>query len=323
MQKSILMAVGEVRSNRGLMNVLKKGKPVRELSTHLLAASSLPLISILAMAPIATAQPAVLIESDISNVVKIEYTGSSLDNVPILSVSGEKNRGAMIEGKWRGLTGRVKVPGQIEPFPSLPAGVAAAGPIGLAALGSGSGSLNIGAHIMTVAQSSTTNYGAEVWASGGVNAYGIYARATGGTNQNWAGYFNGSTYATGTYQGSDQMFKKNVVDYSGGLDKVLALRPKSYDTRVEEFKNEIDLPRGRQVGLIAQDLMDVMPELVTDVRSPPQLTKEEMAAGVEKEGLKFKAVNYTGLIPVLIAAVQEQHALIEALQAEVAALKAR
>lgn len=47
------------------------------------------------------------------------------------------------------------------------------------------------------------------------------------------------------------MFKKNVEDYAGGLDKVMALRPKSYETRAEEFKNDLVLPKGRQVGLVA------------------------------------------------------------------------
>ena len=39
------------------------------------------------------------------------------------------------------------------------------------------------------------------------------------------------------------------------------------------------------------------------------------------EGTSFKAVNYTELIPILIAAVQEQNKVIEYLQQEVQFLK--
>lgn len=168
--------------------------------------------------------------------------------------------------------------------------------------------------------STGTNYGVEARARYGNNVYGIYAEALYGTT-NWAGYFKGNTYATGLYQGSDRMFKKNIEPFSGGLDKIMALQPKSYDTKSDEFKESVDLPQGRQIGLIAQDLQDVLPELVTDVQAPPDLTEEERKAGVQKEGLKFKAVNYTGLIPVLIAAIQEQQARIEALEAEVSTLR--
>lgn len=289
--------------------------------------SGMALATFLVMASIASSDPGVLIESDNQTVLKVEYLGSSTDNNPILSVTGGKYYGGIVEGTWRGLTGRV--PGYALPYPGAAAGLAGAGPIGITAYGTGSGGNVIGGHFMT--SSSNTggnNYAVEARATGVYKVYGVYAQATGGSNQNWAAWFNGNTYATGIYQSSDQKFKKNVEEYTGGLDKVMALKPKSYDTRAEEFKNDLVLRKGRQVGLIAQDLQGVLPELVIEAEAPPQLTPEEMAAGVQKEGLKFKAVNYTGLIPVLITAVQEQQAMlveqrtqIEALRAEVAALR--
>ena len=308
-------------------NVLIKRYPVRNPSKSA-STSSMALVMFLILASVVFADPGVLIESDNQTVLKVEYLGSSTDNDPILSVTGGKKFGGKVEGTWRGLTG--KVPGFTEPNPGVAAGVAGAGPIGVTGFGSGSGYYTIGGHFRTGGSSQTTgiNYGVEARALYGNNVYGIYAEGFGGTNQNWAAWFVGNTWSTGTYQGSDIMFKKNVEDYAEGLDKVMALRPKSYETRVEEFKNDLVLPKGRQVGLVAQDLQVVLPELVIDAQAPPRLTPEEMAAGVQKEGLKFKAVNYTGLIPVLIAAVQEQQAMlleqrtqIEALRAEVAALR--
>jgi hypothetical protein len=43
---------------------------------------------------------------------------------------------------------------------------------------------------------------------------------------------------------------------------------------------------------------------------------------VKQEPLKFKALNYTGLIPIMLAAMQEQQAKMDAMQAEIEALKA-
>ena len=262
------------------------------------------------------AEPGVLIEAESDTVIKIDYLGRTVQsNSPVLFVTGGKSYGAIVEGTWRGLTGRV--PGYAMPYPGTPSGMAAAGPIGIAAYAASSNYYTIGAHVMSNSSHAIgVSYGIEVRAENGWNAYGIKATAYGGANQSWAAWFDGSTYSNGgTYQGSDRMFKKNIEDLSGGLDKVMALKPKSYDMKIEEFKDKVQLPKGRQIGLIAQDLRDVLPELVIDAEAPPELTADEMAAGVEKEGLKFQAVNYTGLIPVLIAAIQEQQARIEALEA--------
>jgi hypothetical protein len=262
------------------------------------------------------ADAGILIEADTDTVMKIKYLGSGIDNSPILAVTGGKNYGAIVEGTWRGVTGRV--PGYALPYPGLPAGVAGAGPIGMAAYASGNGGTTIGGHFMSQSGDAYgTSYGLEVVAEGGYVPIGVYAAAGGGSSGiSWAAWFDGSTYSNGgTYEGSDRMLKKNIKDYSGGLAKVMALKPKSYDMKFEEFKNEMQLPKGRQIGLIAQDLQEVLPELVKDVQDPPRLTEEERKAGVKKDGQKFKAVNYTGLIPVLIAAIQEQQARIEALEA--------
>ena len=58
------------------------------------------------------------------------------------------------------------------------------------------------------------------------------------------------------------------------------------------------------------------------VSLPPRLDEEGRIV-TSTEDVTAKSVNYTGLIPLLLQAIQEQQAQIEALTAEVHALKAQ
>ena len=129
------------------------------------------------------------------------------------------------------------------------------------------------------------------------SSYGIY----GSSVSSYAGYFSGNVYVTGTVtQSSDVRLKRDVANLSYGLREVLQLRPVTWT-----WKDRAD--RGRQLGLIAQEIEPVLPELVTR----------------EKDERQTLGLNYIGLMPVVINAIQEEHATIQALQAENAALKAR
>lgn len=118
------------------------------------------------------------------------------------------------------------------------------------------------------------------------------------------------------------MFKKNIRPLDGALDKIMALKPKRYEMRTDEFKERLTLVEGSQYGLIAQEVETVLPTLVTQVKAPARLTEADRKAKTKKEGLAYKSVNYIELVPILVKAMQEQEAKIEALQAEVARLSA-
>jgi hypothetical protein len=178
----------------------------------------------------------------------------------------------------------------------------------------------------------STNWsnGYGVYAIGNANsgdAYGVYASASSSSGTPYAGVFNGDVLASGSVcwpcSPSDEMFKKNVKPMTGGLNTIMALKPKTYDMKADEFKDRIVLPKGKQRGFLAQELQAVVPEVVKEVSWPAALSPEEMKNGVKKENLKFKAVNYTALIPILVEAMQEQQALIQELEAKVARLEAR
>ena len=94
------------------------------------------------------------------------------------------------------------------------------------------------------------------------------------------------------------------------LDKIMMLKPSSYQYRTEEYK--LNLPKGNQFGLIAQDVQKIFPELVAQQVKPAMFdskTKQQVS-----EEVKYLGVNYTGFIPIIISAMQE-------LQKENASLK--
>lgn len=142
-------------------------------------------------------------------------------------------------------------------------------------------------------------------------ANGIYA--TGGAG-NYAGYFNGSVFTTGSYQSSDRNLKKNIRDLPNALALINQLQPKMYEYRNDGNYAMLKLPQGEQLGLIAQDVEKVLPELVKettfDTRWSQQLSAED-AEKAKGETINFKTLNYTELIPLLIKGMQEQQAMIE------------
>lgn len=155
-------------------------------------------------------------------------------------------------------------------------------------------------------------------------AYGVYGNAYnyGGGGFEAAGYFNGDAWAYAFPNISDRKFKQNIQDVTGGLDKIMALKPRTYTFKTEEFKGKMNFDERSHIGFIAQEIEQVLPELVLDgVNAAPQ-TEEERKQGIQSEPIKFKGVDYTGVIPVLVKAVQEQQALIESMRAEIASLKA-
>jgi hypothetical protein len=105
----------------------------------------------------------------------------------------------------------------------------------------------------------------------------------------------GSTGAMAFYYTSDESLKKNIQPLSDSLDKVLHLEGVSFDWKKDD---------ARSIGVIAQDVEKVYPELVkTD----------------EKTGLK--SVEYGNLIAPLIEAIKEQQQQIDELRAEIHSLK--
>jgi hypothetical protein len=95
------------------------------------------------------------------------------------------------------------------------------------------------------------------------------------------GVFGFIQKTTGNYfSGSDLRLKTEVCTLTGVLDRVLELRPVSY-----RFKSGTE-PSPRTLGLIAQEVEPLFPEVVS-----------------ERDGMKSMA--YSELVPVTVGAIQE------------------
>ena len=102
-------------------------------------------------------------------------------------------------------------------------------------------------------------------------------------------WFNGDATLAGNLNiNSDARLKANIVSLGSTLSKLLQIDGKSYTMKKDESEKQ-------KIGLLAQDIEKVFPELVS-----------------ESNGVK--SVNYQGLVPVLINALKEQQAEIDRLQ---------
>ncbi len=139
------------------------------------------------------------------------------------------------------------------------------------------------------------------------------------TSTGWAGYFDGNVFANGTYTTSDEKLKTNVASYNTALVSLNKLHVKTYNFLQDDVYKTLNLATEPQIGIMAQDLEKVYPQLVRKAVSQVMDEKKHQPSG---QTIEFKAVNYTGLIPLLVQGMQEQQKQIEELKAEVAELKA-
>lgn len=161
----------------------------------------------------------------------------------------------------------------------------------------------------------------KIWMSSATNAtwggrvpgettsdYNMYFRMTGGTNRGFV--FQNSTTEVGgidgggnfrcigdaiVYASSDVRLKKNVKPIENALDKVMQINGVEFDW--DEVAQ--DTHKGHDVGVIAQEIETVLPEIVH--------TRDN----------GYKAVKYEKLVALLIESVKELQAEIENLKAQI------
>ena len=110
--------------------------------------------------------------------------------------------------------------------------------------------------------------------------------------------------STGTYGTlSDIKIKENVTDATPKLNSLLQVRVVNYN-RIGEDRKEL--------GVIAQELEQIFPGMVDE--------QEDLVDG-QPSGTTTKAVKYSVFVPMLIKAIQELKADLDATKAELAELK--
>ncbi|MEL6134206.1 MAG: tail fiber domain-containing protein [Bacteroidota bacterium] len=134
--------------------------------------------------------------------------------------------------------------------------------------------------------------------------YGGYFSTNSNASTRAAAFFSGNIVVTGSVNGSsDRRIKKSIQSAQGSLDQIMKLNTYTYEYRTKEY-DYMNLPEGKQYGLIAQEVEKLMPELVKEYYQPNEYI-DENGELQGKEGLTFKSVNYMSLVPVLIGALQE------------------
>ena len=138
-------------------------------------------------------------------------------------------------------------------------------------------------------------YNGTTWDAVGGSAAGSNTHVQYNSNGNFAGSsgltYNGTNLVCGgnITANSDVSLKENITTISNALDKVISLRGVEYDRN--------DLNGQHQIGVIAQEMEQVVPEVVFD----------------GEEGIK--SVAYGNLVALLIEAVKEQQKQIDELKA--------
>jgi len=139
-----------------------------------------------------------------------------------------------------------------------------------------------------------------------INPFGGYGQ---GTNTAYIGGTNGA------YQGnnsaawqvaSDKRLKKNIVDNNIGLDKILSIQVRNFEYRTSDEVTELPQNRaiaisGTQLGVIAQELQEILPDCV-----------KEQSTGV-------LSVNSENIMWHMINAIKELSAQVNELKTKVGA----
>jgi hypothetical protein len=114
---------------------------------------------------------------------------------------------------------------------------------------------------------------------------------------------SGSVRASGVALSSDRRWKKNITPLRKSLEKIKQINGVSYDWNIDDYPEKL-FTNKKQIGVIAQNVQAVFPELVlTDAQG-------------------FLSVNYPALVAPLIEAVKEQQKEIAGNVHEIDVLKA-
>lgn len=150
------------------------------------------------------------------------------------------------------------------------------------------------------------DYIGDVLLRGGFNNGGYLGKS----NQRWGNIYtnkiNGVLYTT-----SDLSIKENITPIENATPQLMKVNPVTYDIKASYYQDSqesklsslVNKPKGTS-GMIAQELRILYPQLVN-----------------YDEGAELYEVNYQGLIPHMIKAIQEQQEMINDLIIKVQVLE--
>jgi len=112
----------------------------------------------------------------------------------------------------------------------------------------------------------------------------------------------------------DAVIKKNITAIDNPLQKLIQLNPVSFEYDNANYKH-LKLQHGRQYGFIAENVQPVFPTLVKE-RSVSYMFGKNVYRNA-----RIRTIDESRLVPILVAAIQEQQSELEKLKADVHELK--
>ena len=114
----------------------------------------------------------------------------------------------------------------------------------------------------------------------------------GTSGSGYALYVHGSTYTTGSYSSSDRRLKENIKPLENSLDIVMQMQGVSFTRKEHGLKGEKVVEDNKlgvkEIGFIAQDLTEILPEIVDQNEQTTQYS-----------------VNYGQITALLVEAIKE------------------
>lgn len=123
--------------------------------------------------------------------------------------------------------------------------------------------------------------------------------------------WNDAFTVNGVMSTSDIRDKKNITDLSYGLSDLLLLDPVKYRWGSNSRDaRQAPVDYGKKIGFIAQELQEVLPEVVQEY------FWERQKDGTYKKSKSEFAVSYTAVLPVIVKSIQEHQELLEEIKAQ-------
>lgn len=119
---------------------------------------------------------------------------------------------------------------------------------------------------------------------------------------------------------SDRKFKTDIETIQNPLGIINKLNARSYYFDSVNYNNAFDFEKDLQYGFIAQEIEQVLPDLVSTINYPEKLDAQGNRVA---DPMNYKAVEYLEIIPITVGAIQELSDENDSLRREVANLNNR
>jgi hypothetical protein len=205
--------------------------------------------------------------------------------------------------------------------------IASDGNIGINCTPDGFGKLKVNGRTVLDGSTFVENGGGGDFASltvDGETGYAPLVYIKGISVMNYELWVDGESYSTQGWTSSDEQFKKNIQELNSTmmLSKLIKISGKKYSFKEKEELRQLydngtfgkrkndstfkvpSFPKGNYYGLIAQEIETEFPELV----------RYDSVS-------KTRAINYDGMIPILLEALKEQQEIIHSHEERIGALE--